>query len=220
MKISPKILSIPPYISTGWNNISTIHLRTNEGKPVLTIILQDGVQVEIPNMAQSDIDEIFQAHANFSEGENFPSPHLMNPSFSLGIPIKPDGITIESFASQMQHNPEQADLPPIPLHILDKIKTIIRSFGLEDAPLLEKADPGCHCVYCQLSRSLEPQNEEVVEEADLKFRDWEVSQLKEKLYHVINPLDKNEYYDVFLGEPIGCTCGCKNCEHIRAVLNT
>ena len=37
---------------------------------------------------------------------------------------------------------------------------------------------------------------------------------------VTNPLDANEHYNVFLGDPIGCTCGQKNCEHIRAVLNS
>ena len=55
---------------------------------------------------------------------------------------------------------------------------------------------------------------------ELQFKDWEIAQKDGKLYHVINPLDKNEYYDVFLGDPIGCTCGNKNCEHIRAVLST
>ena len=35
-----------------------------------------------------------------------------------------------------------------------------------------------------------------------------------------DPLDPNEHYNVFLGTPLGCTCGEKDCEHIRAVLST
>ncbi|NGX33463.1 MAG: hypothetical protein K1060chlam4_01531, partial [Candidatus Anoxychlamydiales bacterium] len=40
------------------------------------------------------------------------------------------------------------------------------------------------------------------------------------LYRVTNPLDENEHYSVFLKDPIGCTCGKKNCEHVKAVLNS
>ena len=58
MKITPKILSIPPYISTGWNHITSIHVRNS----LLVISLGNGTQVEIPNLAQNEIDEIFQAH--------------------------------------------------------------------------------------------------------------------------------------------------------------
>ena len=57
-------------------------------------------------------------------------------------------------------------------------------------------------------------------EEDLKFRNWEIEQTADKLYIVTNPFDKNEHYSVFLGDPLGCTCGEKNCEHIRAVLTT
>lgn len=217
MKITPKILSIPPYLSTHWSNIASLQLRSKNERSLLMITLNDGSQVEIPSMSQGDIDEIFQAHANFSEGET----SLLKNSLSFTLPLKStdEGAIIDPLSATMQHNPEQADLPPIPPHVLDKIGSIMRSFGLENTPFLDQAVTDCNCIYCQLARSLRPV-EEVVEEADLKFRDWEVSQKEEKLYHVVNPLDKNEYYDVFLGDPIGCTCGCKNCEHICAVLNT
>jgi hypothetical protein len=217
MKITPRILSIPPYVSTSWGNISSLHIRENS---LLVISLNDGTQIEVPNMAQEEIDAIFQAHATFSEMETSSLPKGIDNSLSFSIPIKSDGTTLDALGSHMQHNPEQSDLPPIPPHILTKIGSIIRTLGLEDASVLDKAEPNCNCVYCQLSRAVQGEPEEIVEEADLKFRDWEVSQRQEKLYHVVNPLDKNEYYDVFLGEPIGCTCGSKNCEHIRAALNT
>lgn len=222
MKITQKVLSIPPYLSTTWSNIASLQLRSKNDRSLLMITLNDGTQVEIPSMGQSDIDEIFQAHANYSEGE----PSLLKSldhslSFSLPFKSTDEGAILDPLSAQMQHNPEQADLPPIPAHVLDKISVIMRSLGLESSPLLDQGQPGCNCIYCQLSRSLnKAEVEEIVEESDLTFRDWEVSEKEDKLYHVINPLDKNEYYDVFLGEPIGCTCGSKNCEHIRAVLQT
>ena len=62
--------------------------------------------------------------------------------------------------------------------------------------------------------------EEIVSDEDLAFRDWEIKQTTDEKYQVTNPLDANEQYNVFLGNPLGCTCGEKNCEHIRAVLST
>lgn len=220
MKITPRLLSIPPYISTAWKNVSSLFVRERQIGQVLVVSLLDGSQVEIPNLAKEEIDAIFQAHAELSTWESSIPRNLLDGSFSFNLPIKTDGSMLESIGSQMQHNPEQSDLPPIPPHVLEKIKVILRSLGLEDASVLEKAESNCNCIYCQLARSLQEEPEEVVEESELKFRDWEVSQKEEKLYHVVNPLDKNEYYDVYLGDPIGCTCGTKNCEHIRAVLNT
>ena len=70
-----------------------------------------------------------------------------------------------------------------------------------------------------MKRALTP-TEEKIDDLDLVFRDWEIKELSNNLYTVTNPLDLNEHYNVFLGEPIGCTCGHKNCEHIKAVLQS
>jgi hypothetical protein len=130
-------------------------------------------------------------------------------------------LLLDSIASQLQHNPEQANLPPIPAHVLSKILTILQSISPNGEELLfDKEHPGCHCTSCQLARASDGEKEEIVDAAELTFRDWEVSQKDQKLYEVVNPLDTNEHYTVFLGDPIGCTCGSKNCEHIRAVLHT
>lgn len=218
MKITPKILHIPPFISTSWDQITSLYLQTKSGFPHLAIVLRDGILIEVPNLTQREIDEVFQAHANFSEG---PSPlSLLDSAFSFSIPMKLDGSMLDSLTSHLQHNPEQTGLPQIPTHILSKILTILRSLGPIDETLFDKPQPNCNCTYCQLSKAALGEPEEVVADTDLTFRDWEISQKDEKLYQVTNPLDKGEYYTVFLGEPIGCTCGCKNCEHIRAVLNT
>ncbi len=219
MKITPEILSIPPFISTKWSNVASIRVQNKTERSLLIIALNDGSQVEIPDVEQRQIDEIFQAHAHFSEKNASPTKGLFDNAFSFNLPMKTDGGILDPLASQLQHNPEQTDLPPLPANVLEKITSIVRSFGLEDLSVLGKAEPNCNCIYCQMVKSLEG-NDEIVEDADLKFRDWEVSESETNLYRVVNPLDKNEYYDVFLGDTLGCTCGDKNCEHIRAVLNT
>ncbi len=212
MKITPRLLSIPPYISTTWDHVSSLHVQNQR----LIVSLEEGSKIEIPDLSEQEIDSIFQAHAEFNTAT--PKMTGLDPSMTFSLPLKGEGL-IESFGSGMQHNPEQANLPPIPSHVLEKIGIILHSLGFEDTSVLDKPQSDCQCMYCQLARFLQPKEEEV-QESDLRFRDWEVSQTKERLYHVVNPLDKNEYYDVFLGDPIGCTCGSKHCEHIKAVLNT
>jgi len=68
--------------------------------------------------------------------------------------------------------------------------------------------------------SQQGEGEEEVSDEDLTFQDWEVKQEGDKLYLVTNPLDRDERYRVFLGKPLGCTCGKTNCEHIRMVLSS
>ena len=217
MKITPEILSIPPFISTKWRNVSSIRMDTTKG--LLIIALADSSQVEIPNLEQKYIDEIFRTHARVSEKDVNPSKGLFDNAFSFSLPIKSEGGMIDPLSSQLQHNPEQSELPPLPTNVLEKITGIVKSLGLEDLSILGTPEPNCNCIYCQLTRSLE-QTEDVVDDLDLTFREWDVLEKENNLFRVTNPIDISEHYDVFLGDPLGCTCGKKNCEHIRAVLNT
>jgi hypothetical protein len=207
MKITTTILSIPPYLSTTWKNISSLHVKQIGTSNTLIVILQNRVQVEVPHLDAAAIDEIFEAHARASEESSPKNP------LSPNLPIRPE--------ETMQHNPEQANMPPLPPEILNKLGAVARALGFEDTSILPQAEPHCNCVYCQVVRSLHPEApvEDVLNE-ELTFRDWEIKQSGEKLYEVTNPLDQNEKYNVFLGTPIGCTCGEKNCEHIRSVLNS
>lgn len=225
MKITSTVLSIPPYLSTTWENISSLHVREEEGSFTLVALLQNNVQVEAPGLDKAAIDAIFEAHARYAD----PAPAAKSPldgPFSFSLPLNKGEGPINSLGAAMQHNPEQADLPPMEPEVLKKITSIAQAFGLDDASLLPQAEPHCNCVYCQVVRALHgdaepaPQEQEIVTDEDLKFRNWEIKQTGEKLYAVSNPLEPTEHYSVFLGEPLGCTCGLKNCEHIRAVLNT
>ncbi len=227
MKITSKVLTIPPYISTTWENISSLHVKEELGTYRLIVLLKDGPQVEIPNLDRGAIDAIFNAHAQFTE-ESALETHARKVvedspiSFTLPLKADADGNVIEAFGPTTQHNPDQADLPPLPPNVLKKIGAIASAFGVESLPSLPKAEPGCNCIYCQVMNAVQGADavEEEISEEDLKFRDWEVQKTADKLYIVKNPIDLNEHYSVFLGEPIGCTCGSKNCEHVRAVLNT
>lgn len=227
MKINHQVLSIPPYISTSWKNINSILVDQGD---VLIILLHTNAKISIPNLDKSIINVIFDAHAKYLENEEKEKNQKTAPSFSMGMPLKIGSDGIESLGAAMQHNPSQANSPNLPEEILNKIASISKIMGIDTPDLLPKAEPHCNCPHCQIARAISGEentarvaindsNEEVSEE-DLKFKTWDIIQTGEHLYIVTNPLDASEKYTVFLGTPLGCTCGEKNCEHLRAVLNS
>lgn len=220
MKITSTILSIPPYLSTTWKNISSLHVREERGAYVLVVLLHNRVSVEVPGLDKTAIDEIFEAHARSSEEPKM--AHPLESPFTFSLPFGSDS-SVDTLSAARQHNPDQADLPALPPEVLKKIVLIVQALGLEDTASFPKAEPHCNCMYCQMARCIHGEEKESVEEVtaeDLSFRNWEIKQTGDQLYTVTNPLDENEHYSVFLGTPLGCTCGAKNCEHIRAVLNS
>jgi hypothetical protein len=246
MKITSQILSIPPYISTSWRNIASLHVESQETSLVLIVTLLNGTRIEIPYLQAPMIETIFAAHARFLEQDQKPVPSKALPknpfNFSLGneqvlaleLPFKNSLADSEGFGTLLQHNPQQADSPDLPTEVLEKITQIVKSIGIDDPNVLPKAEPHCNCMRCQIARAMqagangdetgnhnkEESLEEVVSDEDLKFKTWDVVQTDDNLYIVTNPLDEKEHYNVYLGEPIGCTCGENHCEHIRAVLHT
>ncbi len=223
MKITDKILSLPPYISTAWKNIVSIHVETRPYGHVLLIELVTGSKVEVPNLDHKLMEKIFSMHALVLEKEG-PQNLVATQTFAIPFPFPIEGLT-----STLQHNPEQADTPPLPPEMLEKIQSL-KGILPEDLTSLQKAEPHCNCPYCQITRAITgalleaetspPQIEEEVSAKDLTFRNWDIKQEADKLYCVTNPLDTKEHYNVFLGQPVGCTCGTKNCEHIQAVLRS
>lgn len=216
MKINDKIINIPPYISTSWDNITSLFTISD----LLIVVLKNGAKIEIPNLKGEMIEEIFKIHSKVLEDKSKPKT-----SISFGLPAMPSGL--ETFTSSMQHNPEQKNAPDMPSEMLDKIANIAKLFAEEANIDLPKPENNCNCMHCQISRALQlgmginPENlDEEVDEKDLKFRDWDIFEEGAYLYKVVNPLDEKEHYSVFLKDPIGCTCGKKNCEHIKAVLNS
>ena len=134
--------------------------------------------------------------------------------------------TLESLTQALQHNPTYANLAPLPQEIVSKIEMLAKQMPPEELGNFLHPIDGCNCMYCQISRILKgsphaeqkPALEEEVGEEELRFEEWSVESVGDKLYSVTNKLDPSEQYRVFLGDPIGCTCGKQNCEHIVAVL--
>jgi hypothetical protein len=134
------------------------------------------------------------------------------------------GTSLDGLGGMMQHNPNQANAPDLPPEILQKIGAISKILSPSDEVDLPKAETGCNCFYCQIARALNPATsvleEPEVTAEELNFQQWTITQTGDKLYMVVNRLDDHEKYNVYLGQPIGCTCGKEGCEHILAVLKS
>lgn len=242
MRINQKILSIPPYISTAWKNVISLHVEHMEGTSVLIIGLYNGSSIEIPHLETNVVEAVFAAHEKFLEQEaasNLPQKN------STPTSIFPSGMSDESativrlpirfdmegnMGNLLQHNPEAANSPNLPPEMLEKISAISKAVGFENTDQFPKPEPHCNCMHCQIMRKIhgespqkieiEHQTEEEISAEDLKFREWDIQSFEDQFYLVTNPLAPQETYTVFLGKPVGCTCGQANCEHIRAVLNS
>jgi hypothetical protein len=230
MKINSKILSIPPYISTAWDNVFSLQFDTPSQH--LVVLLKNGIQILIPHLTPDQLDVIFSFHSEFLEKSTKVSSLSLN-SAAAPIGLIPGTVGIGEFGrltGLIQHDPNQKDAPPIPKEVLDKISHLANAMGMPpEAFRLLESEPHCNCPYCQLSRAISQDPieseasgsiEEEVSLQELKFREWDIEQAGEKLYNVSNPFDKGEHYQVYLGNPVGCTCGKNNCEHIVAVLNS
>lgn len=251
MRITSKILHIPPYISTSWNQVRTIYLKATN----LVICLSAGTMIEIPNLNAETIQTIFIAHSNFLE-ENQVSHQEQTPPFQLSHakanpafqimktpseaesdPSLSFGLgTFDSLGSALHHNASQSNMPDLPKEILSKISAIAKIVAPDDFQALPKPEPHCNCMHCQIAKAVQQGlnneaneindtavltlAEEEVSDADLTFQQWEIEQTGEQLFSVMNKLDIQEKYNVYLGDPVGCTCGKQGCEHILAVLKS
>ena len=229
-KINRKILSLPPYLSTSWKNINLLHTKQEGATSILVVTLQNGSKIEIPNLDAETIKEVFVAHSQFleqmaTEGKEtkpVANPAKGNIAFSMGVPFPFNGVEgMENFSSFLQHNPAQAHAPDLPPEMIEKIQAITKAMGLNlEQMTIPKGEPHCNCMYCQIARAIyneseqgasskQDEGEEEVSSEDLNFRTWDIKQAGDKHYLVTNPLDQNEHYQVYLGTPIGCTCGQK-----------
>ena len=128
--------------------------------------------------------------------------------------------------SAMQHDPSQSHSPDLPQEVLAKMSQIANVVIPDQVGTLPKAEPHCNCFYCQITRAIakakgfeEPETEEIPDE-ELEFNQWNIEQTGEDLFKVTSRIDETEQYSVFLGKPVGCTCGHEGCEHIIAVLKS
>lgn len=241
MKINEKILSLPPYISTAWSNISAIMMKASQ----ISITLNDGDTINIPGLEKDVIDLIFKTHSEQIEKNCFQETEIKNKLHSLlpenmlieehsnDASLKFGFATLDGFNTAMQHNPLEMNAPDLPQIVLQKIGSIAKILAPENSDLLPKDVPNCNCFHCQITRAINHNameneisvqiediidDEEIVSDLELQFNQWDVKPAGEHLFSVINRLDANEEYSVFLGSPVGCNCGNQNCEHIIAAL--
>ncbi len=225
--ITSKVLSLPPFISTSWNRVASIRLQG----PLLFITLKNEERIEIPNLPLHILESIFVAHAAYLEQQQIAEKmnHLLPPPL---FPINENDVSfrlafgnMEGIGNAMQHNPEQAHTPDLPKEMLEKIASITKILIPEEAGGFPKPEPHCNCMHCQIARaisaetkeSLEEIEESIVSQEELQFSEWSIEPVGDHLYTVKNKLTL-ETQSVYLGSPVGCTCGKPGCEHILAVL--
>lgn len=231
MKISNKIISIPPYISAHWGQIKSIH---SEEQGSLVFSLQEGKSIAIPHLTVEEKQQIFLAHASYLEEDIQPSVAEKGAQFAVFMQsllgenfryknVQTNLAPLEGITSLSEHNPAQFNAPNLPPEVLEKIASVVKMIAPSDPALLPKAEQRCNCFHCQVARAISSEHEEPLDEVEpenLPFHHWQVEQVADTLYSVTNSLDSTESYRVYLGEPIGCTCGKSGCEHIVAVLKS
>lgn len=233
MQINDKFFSFPPFLSVAWAHVSAISISPERH---LVFFLNSGEAIPLPPIPEETMDLIFKAHANYLENQVLTDPftksrHLFLPKEKSDHPessIQFAFGSMDGFGTNMQHNPAQQNAPDLPEEMLAKIAEVSKILAPSDPSQLPKPEPHCNCPHCQIARALhqaankdpEESEEEEIPLTELEFQQWEITKTGDKLYLVANKLDQLENYSVHLGQPIGCTCGKQNCEHILAVLKT
>lgn len=236
MKINAKFFHFPPYLSTTWTQVRALYMKQED----LVVSLIDGTLIVLHGLKPEVVDAVFAGHAAFLESVARPTndrvlplpPSLQETPRQAGeqggFPFMRISIdNLESLTSAMTHNPAQANLPDLPKEMLTKIAEIAKIVAPDEISNLPKPEPHCNCVHCQIAKAIHGEGAavqeieaEAVSEADLAFQQWGIEKIGDNLYTVANRLDSHEKYTVFLGEPVGCTCGKSGCEHILAVLKS
>ena len=199
--------------------------------------MRDASRVAVPHLSSQEVEQVFSAHAAFLEAH---TPYELRKApdrpISFTQPFRMQLGNLEQLGQVMEHNPAHSGLPPIPEESIDRIMALSKIISEEEILSMPPPENNCNCMYCQVTRALRkailkeeelpdhPQAEiatdEKVEEEELRFEEWIVELIDDKKYLVTNKLDLEEKYTVSLNDPISCTCGRADCEHIVAVLRT
>lgn len=247
VKVNNSMLSVPPYISTSWKYVEGLYMKGATLVVNLTgseSVNIPGIGTEFIEMiftAHAEYLEQEVASRPFlNAGNEMPSfqglplgllgQGLPENAFSFGI------SSMDGFGNAMQHNPAHANAPDLPLEILQKIGAIVKIVAPEEIQTGTMAEQDCNCPFCQITRAISgdtPMGNEMYSEMvawaanqeaqDIKESEilspWQIQETGVNQYLVIDTADQTEFR-VFLGEPVGCTCGKEGCEHIIAVLKS
>jgi hypothetical protein len=215
MKINRKILSIPPYISTSWEQVLALKTeRQTQDLLELQISLKDGSTIKIPEMTDLVVEAIFSSHAkhlenptteNKAQKENsffmkeppsttlilegpFPfSPGLLENPFLLGGGSMEN---LKNFMPVFQHDPEKSQEEILfPQSLIDKIVKVMKTLGVDKLNSLPKPEPHCNCPFCQISRSLRNSLEKDSTEVEEEIQESDLSFRS----WIIQPTSKSTY---------------------------
>lgn len=169
MKITDKMLSIPPFISTTWDKVEHIQMETEDS---LLVSLISGHEARIPDLEEKVVNAIFAAYERWVDRQNHPrivnemmKPPSMRGSFRMGTPE--EGALMESAlpfqlpnGTPLEHNPAQSGLPDMPKEIIEKIARVATIVAPTDLEAIPKAEPHCNCMFCQISRAIKNGSDE------------------------------------------------------------
>ncbi len=249
MKINQRVLHIPPYISCKWSEIASIRVETIEGKDLLHVHLLSGAKATVLNLTQDEIDLIFKMHVHHleevaEEEEKFKNvkeipffsnlfqapPMDANVATSFGAPISFHLDANDPSSLFQGHNPQFSQSPPLPKEILDKITLIAKAIG---GDMIKEVEPVelCNCFFCQIARALKNERTEDRKPHVPKNLpkdllrggidpEWMVDEVGPHMFRVVSREEPEVIYQVYLGEPIGCSCGSNRCQHIIAALKS
>jgi hypothetical protein len=237
IKVNENLLVIPPYISTSWDQVATLYVSDNK----LVIILIDSTPIQIPNLDTELLNSVFQFHLQYLEvaseiDDLFPSYPFkdITPQDFMNSQIESGAIhftlgTLNSLGSSSEHNPEQSNAPDLPKEVLSKILAITKIISSDNWEP-SKSETNCNCFYCQVARfslsntssNTTPTNliSNIPKLSNQTAKNWDVESIEPNFYMVTNRIDTKEHYNVYLGDPIRCTCGQTGCEHVVAVLKS
>lgn len=231
IKINDRILCLPPFISTTWEQVRSlkIELEPLSEREILVISLMDGHLIKLVDLGAPLTEAIFNAHLKYLDNLTRTAP-LKDPLTQILEKARNTGqgpFGLEGFSALLNHNPEQALLPPLPIEVLGKVIQAAKTITPYEAAFLPKPELNCNCLHCQMARALQQavalydeMGGEEIKDEELAFRTWDILNIGDNLYEVRRTESPEELHNVFLGHPVGCSCGIPHCEHIRAVLNS
>lgn len=175
MKITSKILSLPPYLSTSWYDVDSL-FQSDDG--VLVVALTNGTQVRLEHLTPEVVNAIFNAHACFleeeaeSEEEDEENASQRNEvEFTVQSPLTFGGGFDESGDAMkifMEHDPSRSLGPLLPDALLQRISSLAKMFLPPDMIPLDASHANCRCPFCQIVRALTGIPQPIIEEDEEK----------------------------------------------------
>jgi len=231
MAVTKRMLHLPPYISTSWENVIALHMEQDEDSddPLLVVTLSGGVQICIPDLREEMVQDLFALHAQIltmSGAEASEEALKFTGDFHFARnPWEPR----EVLQMLMRHQPSLRDEPPMPQAIINKLQSIGQ---LLDRDILKRLKPpleGCNCPFCQVHRAVltDLYDDEVTAEElptappeEVHSGEWVIQSEDQSTFTVFAEHAPQTRFRVCLSDTISCTCGLPNCDHVKAVLLT